>query len=206
MTVLTRRDIVQRARTEWESYVKFVLDTVEEPERRYFQHAITRGRERLRWAPTDGDIPEELTDSVLWTFHTIDVDNWKGAESIDSEALTFWVDEFPRILVDNLLFQGLRSQGGMDQTAYEIRQLLPDNWTIDIFLMRDKVRVSAGVEDDRIQFDRFVGLDTSVGTSLSIALSSLLAALKSHDREDFQYWQQYTTGNPWQLPPQMECG
>lgn len=206
MTIdVTRRGVVQRARDEWEKYVEFVLATVEEPERRYLQSSIARGRERLRWAPTDGDMPDDVAEATAWAFHTIDLDNWKEAETIDSEALIFWVDEFPRLLLDNLLFQGHRPQGGIEQIAYEMRQLLPPCWTIDLFLMRDKVRVSAGVEDDRIEFDRFVGLDTSVNTTLNIALSSLLAALKDHDRDDYAYWQQYTEGDPWGLDPRDEC-
>lgn len=207
MTVdVTRRGVVQRAREEWERYVQFVLDTVSEPDRRFLQSSITWGRERLRWAPTDGEMPEDVAEIVTWAFNTIDLDHWKDAETIDTEALTFWVGEFPRLLLDNLLFQGHRPQHGLDQLCYEIRQLLPECWTIDIFLQREKVTVSAGLEDDRIEFERYVGLDTSVSTTLHSALSSLLAALKAHDAGDESYWPYYTHGNPWGLDLRDECG
>lgn len=204
---MKRQEIVERASNEWEKFVKVVQATLpSNEERRWLKHSITRGRERLRFAPRDGEVPADVAPFITDWFQVLDAWQSDGADLSDTEALQFWVDEWPRTLVDNLLFQGHRSPEGIEQTLYEMKPLIPPDWTIDIFLMRDKVRISAGVEDDRIEFDRFLGLDDSLSQSLRLGLDSLAAAVKAHCRDPQDiYWRGFTTGDPWRSLPEEAC-
>lgn len=183
---MARRQIVLRATELYESFVTFVLDAmpIDDRHRRFVASMAVHGREQLRFAPRDGDVPAEVEEMITHWFGILE--SWMSdpdAARNDPDAVSTWISEWPAGLVRELLFVGLRSPDGLDQEVYKLGQLLPTEAVISI-------DIRAGDLDVRLEAPGFtpISLRRRAGTSdglrlpLDLALGSLAAALQARER------------------------